>query len=88
MFFYIFVLPKGNFDIDAGDGGGGVGGDHLGPKIINKTHKIRTKKVRTKIIHTSGTIFKKCIEIFFKISSYKITEKDNESDKRIQNNNL
>ena len=31
-------LPEGNFDIDAGDGGGG---DHLGPKIPNmsKNHQ-------------------------------------------------
>ena len=37
--FSIFVPPEGNFDIDAGDGGGG---DHLGPKIPSNHKKPQT----------------------------------------------
>ena len=76
----ILAPPEGNFDIDAGDGGGLGGGDHLGPQ---KSQKI----LRTRMFHTSGTLFQNIPKnhIFF---NFIYTEKDTESEYHIQNINL
>ena len=69
---------EGNFDIDAGDGGG----DHLGPP---KSQKITRQKICTKIVHTSGTL--KNVKTYLQ-HMFIYTENDTESDTRIKNNNL
>ena len=53
-FFSIFFLLEGNFDIDAGDGGG-WGGDHLEHKFPQITKH-----------QTPGTFFKKCQKVYLK----------------------
>ena len=50
--------PEGNFDIDAGDGGGG--GDHLGPQKSKKSQK----QNRTKTVHFCR-IFQKYLQNIF-----------------------
>ena len=59
---YLFP-PEGNFDIDAGDGGGGGPFRTNNPNKPQNTQKITkflNNIVRTKIVHTSGTCFQKC----------------------------
>ena len=72
--------PEGNFDIDAGDG---VGWGPFRTPQITTNHK---QIVRTKIVHTSGTFSKNVQKHLYNIFIY--TEKDNEADKRIKNNNV
>ena len=60
----IFFPPEGNFDIDAGDGGGG--GDHLGPL---ESPKITQKYFVRKLITLLGQ-FSKNVENTFKMYSY------------------
>ena len=61
--------PEGNFDIDAGDGGGWVGGwgDHLGPPKSQTNH---TKHFVRKLFTLLGHVSEHCKQTFFDIFSY------------------
>ena len=78
---YLFcntVPPGGNFDIDAGDGGGG--------KTFRTPNILQNPKSSYENCSHFWDIFRKCRKISLNIFPY--TEKYNESDKRIKNNKI
>ena len=80
MCFHIF-FTEGNFDIDAGDGGGGGGPFRtVKSQTITKTYFVR--ELFTLLGHFSKHVNKYLQNIFI------YTEHDNESDKRIKNTNV
>ena len=78
QYFQYLFTPEGNFDIDAGDGGGGAAGDHLGPP---KSTQILTNS-SCENCSNFWDIFRKAKNTpLYNIFLY--TENDSESDTRI-----